>query len=169
MEKRKGKFIEAGYEGAEYKNKVFHAHILEQNLLPLFRTPDNIHYQLPQSIKTDIQFTNQISKQNLFSTIFPEFNRFDEGNWQPCILTKNNVGWITKDKDGYYRYRSKSSITGVIYGFSLLDLIEISHIGEYIGTKLTYQTDRKWLATILNLSYRDFNFVKQQKVKYQRN
>jgi len=198
LEKRKTELTEAGYTGEEFKNKfyqakiilereiangifriyykprarhkkVFQTHILKNNLLPLFNTSDNIHYQLPQLIKTDIQFTNHISKQNLFSTVFPEFKRFDEGNWQPCIFTKDNAGWITKDKDGYYRYCSKSLQTGIIYGFSLLDLIEISHVGEYVGTEYAYQIARKWLAKTLNISYRDFDFVKHQKAKYESN
>lgn len=198
LERRIRELTEAGYESIEFKNKVyqakkeldreikngifrkyykptarhkkvFHNHILKYNLLPLFNTSENIHYQLPVSIKTDSQFTTHISKQNLFSTVFPEFKRFDEGNRQPCIFTKNNVGWISKDKDGYYRYCSKSINTGVIYGFSLLDLIEIAYAGEFVGTDMAYQIARKWLATTLNVSYRDFDYVNQQKAKYESN
>lgn len=198
LEKKKEELKKEGYTGIEYKNKVFeaklllereikngifrkyykpngthkrvfHAHILENNLLPQFITLENHQYQLPPSIRTDSQFTTHISKQNLFSIVFPEFKRFDEGNWQPCIFTKNNVGWITRDKDGYYRYCSKSLQTGVIYGFSLLDLIEIAYMGEFVGTDMAYQIARNRLATILNVSYRDFDFVKQQKAKYQSN
>jgi hypothetical protein len=198
LERRIRELTEAGYEGIEFKNKVyqakkeiereikngifrkyykptashkkvFHNHILSHNLLPLFNTSENLHYQLPVSIKTDIQFTNHISKQNLFSTVIPAFKRFEESNWQPCVITKENVGWITKDKDGYYRYCSKNPNTGVIYGFSLLDLIEIVYVGDFVGTDMAYQVARKWLATTLNVSYRDFEYVKQQKAKYESN
>lgn len=198
LEKRANKLREEGYEGVEYKNKVFqakkelereikkgifrkyykpngthkqifHAHILKHNLLPLFTPSNDIHYHLPQSVKTDIQFTHHISRQNLFSTVFPSFKRFDEGSFQPCIFTKDHVGWIAQDKDGYYRYYSKNLRTGVIFGFSMLDLIEISHIGEHVGTKLAYQKARTWLAILLNVSYQDFNFVDNQKTKYQEN
>lgn len=198
LERRKNKLIEEGYEGVEYKNKVFqekkkldreikngifrkyykpngthkqvfHAHISKHNLLPLFTPSDEIHYSLPQSVKTDIQFTHHISRQNLFSTVFPSFKRFDEGSFQPCIFSKDHVGWIAQDQDGSYRYCSKNLQTGVIFGFSLLDLIEISHIEEHVGTKMAYQMARTWLSTLLHVSYRDFNYVKQQKIKYKGN
>lgn len=187
-----------GFKGVEYKNKIYRAkedikreiangivrkyykpntkhklvfqnHIKENNLLPLFHTSDNAHFQVPPSIQTDIQFTNYISKQNLFSTVFPEFKCFDRGKWEPCIFLKTNVGWITQDTQGYYRYCSKNVHTGVIFGFSLLDLLEIIYAGEFIGTPIGYQMARNRLATILNVSYQDYEFFAQQKVKYQNN
>lgn len=198
LDKRIRELTEAGYVGLEYKNKVYQAkkelereikngiirkyykptgthkqifqtHILKHNLLPLFRTSDNIHYLLSKTIKTDNQFTVHISKQDLFSKVFPEFKRFDVGDWQTCIFTKDNVGWITRDNDGYYRYCTKSVKTGVIFGFSLFDLIEITYSGEFVGTGMAYQMARKWLAKILNVSYRDLDYVNYQKKKYQSN
>jgi len=59
--------------------------------------------------------------------------------------------------------------TGVVFGLSLLDLFEIAHVHEFVGTDMGYIIARKSLATFLNVSYRDFDFVKQQKLKYQSN
>lgn len=196
--KKKQAFKKEGLEGIEYKNKVFLAktelelesekgiirkyykpiaqhkkifqsHIIEHNLSHLFHTSEIAHFKLPPSIKTDIQFTNHISKQNLFSIVFPEFERFDQGSWQACIFTKQNVGWITKDDQGYYRYCTKSKETGVIFGFSLLDIMEIAFTNEFAGTKMDYQVARKMLATTLRVNYRDFDYVVKQKEKYQNN
>lgn len=154
------------YKPTQKHKQVFQNYILEHELLPLFQISDNADYQLPPSILTECQFTNHITKQNLFSTVLPEFKRFYEGKWEPCIFTNADVGWITRDNDGYYRYCSKSIKTGVIFGLSLLDLIEIAHAHEFVGTDIGYIIARKSLATILNISYRDFDFVKQQKAKY---
>ncbi|MEC1759874.1 hypothetical protein [Schinkia azotoformans] len=198
LAKRIRKLEEMGYTGAELglkvsqaqqvlkqetKNGIFHLyfkptrrhkqvfqnHILDHNLLPLFETSDTTTYQLPSSIKTDKQFTDHIVKLNLFSTVFPAFKRFDEAIWQPCIFTKDHVGWITKDKDGYYRYCSRNVKTGVIIGFSLLDLMEIVFAKDYIGTDMGYIISRKKAASVLNVRYRDLDYDKQQQEKYNSN
>ncbi|GAE37387.1 hypothetical protein [Halalkalibacter akibai] len=198
LDKVRRELKEQGCKGVEYKNKVFEAkqllereiangiirkylkltasnkkvfqtHILEHNLTPLFQTSADIHYQLPKSIKTDLQFTNHITKQNLFSTVFHSFKRFDKGKWEHCIFTKDNVGWISKDNNGYYRYFSKKVKTGVTIGFSLLDLIQITCSDGDVKTPMDYPTVRKKIATILNVSYRDLDYVKYQKEKYRCN
>ncbi|MFC5732548.1 hypothetical protein [Cytobacillus gottheilii] len=198
LDKVRTELKEQGYSGVEYMNKVFEAkqvlekelangiirkylkltasnkkifqtHILGHNLTPLFQTSDKAHYQLPPSVKTDKQFTDYISKQNLFSTVFPSFKRFDEGKWEHCIFSKNHVGWISKDNKGYYRYFSKNVKTAVTIGFSLLDLIEIACSDDNIGKPMGYPTARRRLATILNVNYRDLEYVKYQQKKYQSN
>lgn len=198
LEKRKEKLIKRGYSGIEYKNKVFHTklqiereikndimseyvkptirhkqilhlHLLDHNLLHLFKTTENLQYKLPTSIKSHIDFTNHISKRNLLSTVFPKFKRFDTGGRQHCIFTPQNVGWIAKDDQGYYRYFSKSEKTGVVLGFSLLDLMEIAFEDGFKDDKQTYIKARTRLATVLNCNYREFDFENQQKAKYRNN
>ncbi|MQR93699.1 hypothetical protein [Fictibacillus phosphorivorans] len=198
LKKRKLEFEKEGLSGIEYKNKVlgaktelereikngiirkyikpttehkriFHKHILDHNLHNLFTTAINVPHQLPPAIRSHVDFTSYISKQNLFSTIFPAFERFDQGGRQPCVFTKENVGWTTKDDKGYYHYCSKSERTGVIYGFSLLDIVEIVFEEPLMGTSLAYINARRRIANVLNIQYNELDFQLQQEDKYSNN
>jgi hypothetical protein len=198
LDKRKLEFEKEGLSGIEYKNKVlgakkelereinngiirkyvkpttehkrlFHKHILDQNLLHLFKTSENVQHQLPSFIRSHSDFTNYISKQNLFSSVFPKFKRYDQGGRQPCIFTTENVGWISKDEKGYFRYCSKSEKSGRIFGFSLLDIIEIVFEEPLMGSSLAYQNARRRIAEVLNCKYNELDFQLQQEKKYMNN
>lgn len=198
LDKRREKLKEEGCEGVDYKNKVyrtklhlkreikngiirryrkpvyyyksiFHKHILDNNLTHLFKTAQDINYTPPSSVRTHKEFANHITKQNLISSVFPAFKRFDKGGRQACIFISSNIGWISKDDKGYYRYCSKNEKTGIIFGFSLLDLIEISLEHEFTDEKQTYINTRNRLATILNCKYSEIEFEEQQKERYLNN
>jgi hypothetical protein len=198
LNKRKLEFEKEGLSGIEYKNKVlgaktklegeikndiirmyskpttehkriFHKHILDHNLHNLFTTPENVPHQLPTTIRSHVDFTSYVSKQNLFSTIFPTFERFDQGGRQACIFTNDNVGWTTKDDKGYYHYCSKSEKTGRIFGFSLLDIVEIVFEEPLLGSSLAYINARRRIADVLNIQYIELDFQLQQEDKYSNN
>jgi hypothetical protein len=198
LEKTMNKFKKEGLSGNKYKNKVYWAkieieegmksgnvnkyikpndshkltfrnHIISHNLLSLFKMNENAHYHLPVKIRTHNNFTNYICKQNLFSLIFPNFKKFDKGGRNTCIFTSNNIGWISKDYKGYFRYYSKCEKTGITFGFSIFDLIEIVYDECNLGSTTSYQKARRLVATILHIQYNELEFVMQEEDKYDSN
>lgn len=198
LDKRTKDLKEKGYSGIEYKNMVYKAkknlekeirngiirkyvkattfhkevinhHLITNNLLIHFQPSKIVAYQLPQTISSHYDFTIYISKNNLFSTIFPLFKRFDDGGRQSCIFTENNIGWISQDKQGYFRYCSKNEKTGKVIGFSLLDIVEIVFGKDFEDRLKAYQNARRRIAEILNVRYDEFDFELQQEYKYKNN
>ena len=167
IERQKENGVVSKYNRPSHQQKnIFHEHLITNELQYSFEIAKDIRYHLPESVRSHSDFINHISKVNLFSLVFPELQRFDNGGRQPCIFTNKNVGWISKGEKGYYRYFTKREQTGMVYGFSLLDLFEVAYGGEFSNKDIAYRQARTELALSLNCQYSERDFEIQQKQKY---
>lgn len=123
-----------------------------------------MNYSLPRNVKTHEDFTRYILRQNLFTEIFVDLQKYVGKSSFPCFLFPGNWASISKGENGIYHYFTNRP-EGISLSLNIFDLIEIICSSE----EETFANHRRRLIDFIGCTYPEQRWEMKQFNKIQLN
>jgi len=117
------------------------------------------------NIKNHDEFEKAVVENNVFPMIFAILKDIKEETLFPCVIFDGNEAWIGRDAAGNYKYFTGEPFDEAV-AYSIFDLLLCFPQVQGKGYTQQRQFVRDELINLLNVSYSDVDWEREEKEKY---